>query len=220
VLLVESAAAFIWYCRVGDGGEWTKHQYDIGSVGDGTFIDKSLIAPIAACRGRFYFNALSTETRVLELRAGAAPVFGSVATERAEADRYTQAMVFMLTADGEDEEEDLYKVVLLHNGGSFDKAMVFRMDFSEHRWRLVDHLGGRAFFVAQMYFGASCVPVAGGGIRQDCVYSLVSAENTYRIFNLKDGTSEVHNLEPDDEATMKIVRKSRPCWVLPTHPRP
>uniref|UniRef100_A0ACD5U4G0 Uncharacterized protein n=1 Tax=Avena sativa TaxID=4498 RepID=A0ACD5U4G0_AVESA len=216
VLLVEPAAAFIWYCRVG-GGDWTKHEYDIGTAGDEYRADKKLIAPIAAYRGRFYFNAMATEMSVLELRPGAGLAFSSVATELADAERYKQALVFMVRTD-EEEEEDLYKVVLLHNGGGFDKAKVFRMDFSEHRWCLVDDLGGRAFFVGQMYFGASCVPVAGDGIRRNCVYSLVAAKNTFRIFNLKEGTLEVQNLAPY-EPMLETVGKSRLSWVLPTHPR-
>uniref|UniRef100_A0A453MF94 KIB1-4 beta-propeller domain-containing protein n=1 Tax=Aegilops tauschii subsp. strangulata TaxID=200361 RepID=A0A453MF94_AEGTS len=116
------------------------------------------------------------------------------------------------TDDGE-----LYKVVLLHHGGSYDEAKVLKMDFSESRWRPVEDLGGRAFFVAPMYFGASCAP-GGGRVRPDCVYSLVGvAKNTFRVFSLKDGTSEVRRLEEEQPAP-ETVGKSRPCWVLPTHP--
>ncbi|KAM0892830.1 hypothetical protein ACQ4PT_025493 [Festuca glaucescens] len=219
VLLVEPIDATIWYCRVGDS-EWTRHEYDIGTVGDEYFVEKRVIAPIAAFGGRFYFNPVPAETRVLELllRPGAAalaPVFGSVAREpeSTEDDGFVGTAEVFMVGTG----DELYQVMLAQNGGRYDEVRVMRMDFADRRWRLVDELGGRAFFVAPMYFGASCVPVAGdGGIRQDCVYSLVgAAKNSFRVFNLKDGTSQVcssHELE--------TVGKSRPCWVLPTtHPR-
>ncbi|KAM3279958.1 hypothetical protein ACQJBY_047000 [Aegilops geniculata] len=216
VLLVEPIATLVWHCRVGDGG-WARHDYDIGTMGDEHFVEKRVIAPIAACRGRFYFNAVPTETRVLELaRPGAgAPAFGSVATEPAEADRFGRARVFMVGT----EDDELYKVVLLHHGGSYDEARVLKMDFSERRWRPVEDLGGRAFFVAPMYFGASCA-LGGGRVRPDCIYSLVGvAKNTFRIFSVKDGTSEVHRLEEEQQPVPpETVGKSRPCWVLPTHP--
>ncbi|KAF7045124.1 hypothetical protein CFC21_054260 [Triticum aestivum] len=214
VLVVEPIATLAWHCRVGDG-EWARHDYDIGTLGDEHFVEKRVIASIAACRGRFYFNAVPAETRVLELaRPGAgAPAFGSVATEPAEADRFGRARVFMVGTD----DDELYKVVLLHRGGSYDEARVLKMDFSEHRWRPVEDLGGRAFFVAPMYFGASCAPT-GGRVRQDCIYSLVGvANNTFRVFSLKDGTSEVHQLE-DEQLAPETVGKARPCWVLPIHP--
>ncbi|XBH98471.1 hypothetical protein VPH35_127981 [Triticum aestivum] len=217
VLVVEPMATLLWCCRVGDG-EWTRHDYDIGTLGDEHFVEKRVIAPIAACRGRFYFNAVPAETRVLELaRPGSgAPAFSSVATEPAEADRFGRARVFMVGTD----DDELYKVVLLHHGGSYDEARVLKMDLSERRWRPVEDLGGRAFFVAPMYFGASCAPT-GGRVRQDCIYSLVGvARNTFRVFSLKDGTSEVRQLEEEEEEqpAPETVGKSRPCWVLPTHP--
>jgi hypothetical protein len=159
---------------------------------------------------------------VLELlhRPGAAalaPEFGSVATEPETEDGFVGTATVFMVGTG----DELYQVMLAQNGGRYDEVRVLRMDFTDSRWQLVDELGGRAFFVAPMYFGASCVPVAGdGGIRQDCVYSLVgTANNSFRVFNLKHGTSEVciSHEQPD---VLETVGKSRPCWVLPrTHPR-
>nr|ABF99169.1 hypothetical protein LOC_Os03g56780 [Oryza sativa Japonica Group] len=61
VLLVEPNANVIWHCGV-DGKKWARHEYDIGTqlldpVSD--LHEKVPICPIAACRGKFYFNSES-----------------------------------------------------------------------------------------------------------------------------------------------------------------
>ncbi|KAM0892831.1 hypothetical protein ACQ4PT_025493 [Festuca glaucescens] len=119
VLLVEPIDATIWYCRVGDS-EWTRHEYDIGTVGDEYFVEKRVIAPIAAFGGRFYFNPVPAETRVLELllRPGAAalaPVFGSVAREpeSTEDDGFVGTAEVFMVGTG----DELYQVMLAQNGG-------------------------------------------------------------------------------------------------------
>jgi hypothetical protein len=85
VLFVEPIDDIIWYCHVGDF-EWTRHEYDIGAVGDEHLVEKRVISPITAFGGRFYFNPVSPETGLLELllhpgAAALAPVFGSITME-------------------------------------------------------------------------------------------------------------------------------------------
>ncbi|KAM0892954.1 hypothetical protein ACQ4PT_025428 [Festuca glaucescens] len=66
VLLVELDDPFILYHRIGDGGDrnhqWHEHEYDIGSQpydpDDSKLLEKTVITPIAACRGKFYFNPM------------------------------------------------------------------------------------------------------------------------------------------------------------------
>ncbi|KAM0865513.1 hypothetical protein ACQ4PT_043217 [Festuca glaucescens] len=58
VLLVEPDSPFIWYCRAGDS-KWEEHEYDIGTQALPDWEppeEKVVICPIAACRGKFYFN--------------------------------------------------------------------------------------------------------------------------------------------------------------------
>ena len=78
VLLVEPDFPFIWYCRAGDSnGIWEEHEYDIGTQalpGCQPPEEKVLITPIAACRGKFYFNSSSTKLGVIVF-SGTAPVF-------------------------------------------------------------------------------------------------------------------------------------------------
>ncbi|KQK12205.1 hypothetical protein BRADI_1g02165v3 [Brachypodium distachyon] len=197
--------------------EWAKHEYDIGTQGDGRIVEKRAIAPIAACRGKFYFNPRSTETEVLELppRGGGAapspPVFSSCDAE--VPGRAHRAKVFLVEEpEPAGASSSLYMVMVLHNGGAYDAIEVYRMDFPGRRWCPVDDLGGRAFFVGPMNLGASCA--AGGGIQENCVYSLVGADdNSYRVFNLKDGTSEWRSV---DGHKVETAETTISFWVLPT----
>ncbi|KAL6616554.1 hypothetical protein ACP70R_038824 [Stipagrostis hirtigluma subsp. patula] len=82
VLLVEPEDTLIWYCHPGDDN-WVKHDYDIGSHVLPHYPDEGIhttekhpICPIAACRGKFYFNSTSTELGVLEFCPD--PVFSSI----------------------------------------------------------------------------------------------------------------------------------------------
>ncbi|KQK12209.2 LOW QUALITY PROTEIN: hypothetical protein BRADI_1g02185v3 [Brachypodium distachyon] len=216
VLLVDPIATFLWHCRTGGGGgggsEWTKQEYDIGTQGDAHFVEKRMIAPIAPCGGKFYFNPRPTETAVLELShgGGPAPAFSSYDAEVPGG----RAKVFLL--ESEPASSSLYMVKVLHSGGSYDEIKVYRMDFPGRRWCPVDDLGGgRAFFVGPMNFGASCAAGAGSGIQENCVYSLVAADdNSFRVFNLKDGTSELRNL---DAHTLQTAERTISFWVLPMH---
>nr|CAB3479148.1 unnamed protein product [Digitaria exilis] len=172
---------FIWYCRPGDD-DWVKHDYDIGTQIldiEEDLYEKSVICPIAQCRGKFYFNPGDTEMGVLEF-VPAGPVFGSVAIDdtiaadgsygyEEEDDGGNGCAVYLVESDGE-----LYMVTFLFADSTrkeIDRGSVHRMDFAERRWRKVSDLGGRVFLVSVFYFGASC-SVQGDGheLRQDCVY--------------------------------------------------
>lgn len=74
VLLVEPQDTVYHHIGAGAGGEWTRHEYDIGIQGDKYgFTEKIHIVPIAACRGKFYFNSFFTEISVLEFCGPAGP---------------------------------------------------------------------------------------------------------------------------------------------------
>ncbi|KAK1677710.1 hypothetical protein QYE76_038558 [Lolium multiflorum] len=217
VLLVELDDPFILYHRIGDGGgrnhQWHEHEYDIGSQpydppDDLTLLEKTVITPIAACRGKFYFNPMD-EMGVIDFSSpdrDAGPAFGSIAAERG--DRVTLAKVFLVESQGE-----LYKVSLL-----FDVADVYTvtgssvhvMDFESSRWRRVGDLGGRAFVLSLFNFGASCESGGEAGLRGDCVYVAYPVARELLVFDVKDGSMESVKL---DEAP----KSDKAFWVLPSY---
>lgn len=169
----------MWYCRPGDDDQqWVKYEYDIGTITlpyeyEGSQYMKIPICPIAACRGKFYFNSTHEELGVLEFCPG--PVFSSIAIddsfepedEEDDDQGYEEegghglnpgAQVFLVESGS-----DLYMVSLLYATPSrdqIDEGFVQKMDFSTRRWRDVGDLGGRTFLLSLFYFGVSC---SGGG---------------------------------------------------------
>ncbi|CAO2182019.1 unnamed protein product [Urochloa humidicola] len=229
VLLVDGCDdTLMWYCHPGDGDDaWVKHEYDVGNITlpyeyKGSRHMKIPICPVAACRGKFYFNGGPDEDLgVLEFCPD--PVFTSIAID--DDDSYESeddegcyedegynssgpnpgASDFLVESG-----DELYRVTLLYATMSRDRihqGFVQKMDFSARRWRDVDHLGGRTFLLSSFYFGASCY---GGGLRQDCVY-FVNPYNKkeMQVFNVKEDTNEVHRL---DEAP----QFDKAFWLLPS----
>lgn len=99
--------------------------------------------------------------------AAAGPVFSSIAVDGESCNYGETAKAFLVES-----EEELYMVRLLRSR-DFNEANVYKMDFSEEQWRPVRDLGGRAFFVAPLNFGVSCLAGDRYGIQHNCVYSLV-----------------------------------------------
>ncbi|KAG2593614.1 uncharacterized protein LOC120675771 [Panicum virgatum] len=216
VLLVEPDDTSIWYVRPGDDDRWVKHDYDIGTMvldHDEGLQEKEVICPMAACRGKFYFNSLPTELGVLEFCPG--PVFSSIEIDDTIAadgsygceDGGKPRDVHLVESDGE-----LYMVNLLCTNTRRDRiyrASVHRMDFAEGRWRKVKDLGGRVFLLSLFYFGASCS--GGHGLRKDCVYMVYPVKKAMLVFDVEEGTIEMRNL--DDE----VPASDKAFWVLPTN---
>uniref|UniRef100_A0A0E0R7T6 KIB1-4 beta-propeller domain-containing protein n=1 Tax=Oryza rufipogon TaxID=4529 RepID=A0A0E0R7T6_ORYRU len=152
VPLVEPQDTVIWYHHIGAGagGEWTRHEYDIGIQSDKYgFTEKVHIVPIAACCGKFYFNSFFTEISVLEFSGPAGPPqFSSIKLAGSVPGDWGRGAchVFLLESDGQ-----LYMVCLKTPGSSSSSLSslqvgVYKMDFSERRWCRADDLGDRAFF--------------------------------------------------------------------------
>lgn len=210
VLLVQPDAPIIWYCRAGDS-RWTKHEYDIGTQLAIPEMDlpegKVLISPIAACRGKFYFNSEPTSLGVIDF-CGPTPVFSSIAINETidESDEDGGAAVFLVESN-----DELYMVNLFSPVNVYDpytSASVHRMDFSKQQWCEVDDLGDQVFLLSRYEFGASC---SGGkaGLQQSCVYFADPRRNTLQVFNVKDGSIELQKL---DDAPVS----DRIFWVLPS----
>ncbi|CAL4974386.1 unnamed protein product [Urochloa decumbens] len=223
VLLVEGCDdTSMWYCHPGDDA-WVKHEYDVGTITlpceyQGSKHLKIPICPIAACRGKFYFNSGPEDLGVLEFCPD--PVFTSIAIDNSyeseddeEDEEYSGgpnpgASVFLVESG-----DELYRVKLLYatlSHDEIDEGFVQKMDFSARRWRDVGDLCGRTFLLSSFYFGASCYGGGGeSGLRQDCVYFVNTYRKEMQIFNVKEDTNEVHRLDeapPADKA----------FWLLPS----
>uniref|UniRef100_A0A0E0R7T5 KIB1-4 beta-propeller domain-containing protein n=1 Tax=Oryza rufipogon TaxID=4529 RepID=A0A0E0R7T5_ORYRU len=233
VLLVELQDTVIWYHHIGAGagGEWTRHEYDIGIQGDKYgFTEKIHIVPVAACRGKFYFNSFFTGISVLEFCGPAgSPQFSSIRLAGVAPGDWGRGAfhVFLLESDGE-----LYMVRLKTTLGSQSSPAssssssspsplqvgVYKMDFSERRWCRADDLGDRAFFVAPFYFGASCLAGGKYGIQKNCVYSVrYLGDKSFTVSNVEDGTSHVHSIHGAEASPDSILRT---LWMLPTDQKP
>uniref|UniRef100_A0A0D9V1Q5 KIB1-4 beta-propeller domain-containing protein n=1 Tax=Leersia perrieri TaxID=77586 RepID=A0A0D9V1Q5_9ORYZ len=210
VLVVEPLETVIWHHHMGTS-VWIRHEYDIGIQGDEHHPDKIHIVPIATCHGKFYFNSCCfNEISVLEFCPG--PQFSSIKLDGAglrDSSGKGGIHVFLLESDG---ELCMVRLQTVLPPASSLQVHVYRMDFSQQRWCLVNDLGDRAFFVAPFYFGASCL--AGEyGIQKNCVYSVrYWRDRAFTISNMEDGSSHVHSLHEAES----ICRTS---WMLPTDPK-
>nr|CAB3479146.1 unnamed protein product [Digitaria exilis] len=163
--------------------------------------EKSVICPVAACRGKFYFNPGDTDLGVLEFCPDPVITFIAIDNgfdddddedgfdddeeERHETSNHGEA-VFLVESGGE-----LYRVSLVYataRTNEVDDVLVDRWDFSALRWRGVDDLGGRTFFLSLFYFGASCSVADHGGLQQDCVYVVYPRRKEMLIVDVKEGT--------------------------------
>ncbi|CAO2191764.1 unnamed protein product [Urochloa humidicola] len=205
VLLVETDAPIIWYCRIGDE-EWMRHEYDIGTLDyDDGHSEKLVICPIVACRGKFYFDGCDLTEEVGVIDFCPAPVFSSITISNTITMPTGCRKTFMIESG-----QELYMVSLM---SCLDLDVVHR--FSVHRmardeWVQVDDIGDRVFLLASWYFGASrsadeC------GLQRNCVYAPYPWNKVMMVFNLGDGTTKLQDLDGAPASDQAL-------WVLPTHP--
>ncbi|CAO2206994.1 unnamed protein product [Urochloa humidicola] len=208
VLLVETDAPIIWYCRIGDK-EWTRHEYDIGTLDyDDGHSEKLVICPIVACRGKFYFNGCDfTEVGVIAFCPE--PVFSSITINNAITIMPKGCWkTFMIES-----AQELYMVSLMSclDLDVVHRFSVHKMDFVRDEWIQVDDIGDdRVFLLASWYFGASR-PADECGLQRNCVYVPYPWNKVMMVFNLRDGTTELQDLDGTPACDQAL-------WILPTHP--
>jgi hypothetical protein len=106
VLLVETDAPVIWYCRI-DGEEWASHEYDIGTQDLDGHMAKEVICTIAVCQGRFYFEGCTPKGVIRVLEFCPAPSFRSIAIRDAFSGTKGFQKMFMVES-----KQELYMVSL------------------------------------------------------------------------------------------------------------
>ncbi|PUZ49580.1 LOW QUALITY PROTEIN: hypothetical protein GQ55_7G336900 [Panicum hallii var. hallii] len=210
VLLLEMMGPVLWYCRVAGGGaddaggqEWARHEYDIGSqilYPDETLHEKlvvpwQLLLLLHGLRGAGR-DRVPPDAGV-QLR-GHALVTGGYGVAHS-------ALVLMVESRGQ-----LHMVNLLFEG-SFSNVVyeigVYRMDFTRQEWRR--DLEGHAFLISPANFAASRRADECGF--EDCVYVAYPWDKGLMIYNIKEGTMKVENIEEAPES-------GRPLWMLPADP--
>lgn len=186
-----------------------KHEYDIGTqdlpgLDDGCS-EKLTICSIAACHGKFYFNGSFKELGVLEFCP--APVFSSITIRDVipQPPGLQREREFLVES-----EQELYMVSLLshYNMDIVYRFHVHKMDFSTQEWREMDDIGDRAFLLSSWYFGASRLAHK-CGLEANCIYVPYPWNKCLKIFNIKDGTQKVQNLEEAPQADHAL-------WMLST----
>ncbi|TVU44978.1 hypothetical protein EJB05_04444, partial [Eragrostis curvula] len=203
VLLVETHLPVIWYCRI-DDKNWTRHEYDIGTLNlCGGCTEKLVISPITACQGKFYFNGGGfDELGVLEFCP--APVFSSIKIRNAITGPPGLRKVIMLES-----EQELYMVSLMssYNLNVVHRFSVHKMDFVKEEWREVHDIGDRSFLLSSWYFGTSCSATE-CGLEPNCLYMVYAGIKCLMIFNVRDGTTKVQNLDEAPSSRQAL-------WVMP-----
>ncbi|CAN6300090.1 unnamed protein product [Urochloa humidicola] len=230
VVLEAGNDTFLWYCQLGDDDQWNKYDYDIGSHILSHYpeeYEKSMICPIAARRGKFYFNSSPSELGVLEFSLDPVISFIAIEDDDDSNDGYFEDGDDRRSDDEDDEGEppdgvflvesggELYVVTLLYatmRGNEIDDALVDRWDFSERQWRGVDDLCGRTFLLSLFHFGASCSSGADDHeLQKDCIYIVYPRNKEMLIIDVKEGTNYMHKL---DEAPAA----DKAFWLLPVAP--
>uniref|UniRef100_A0A0E0P217 KIB1-4 beta-propeller domain-containing protein n=1 Tax=Oryza rufipogon TaxID=4529 RepID=A0A0E0P217_ORYRU len=190
VLVVEPVATVIWHCRIVDD-EWTRHEYDIGTLPfdppiDGKDHDDVVICQIAACQGKFYFNSFFDTIGVLEFTP--TPVFSSIEiVDPIPGGLGVTGAAHVYLVESEDE---LYMVCLriVYEFTIYDMT-IHKMDFLSRQWRRADEIGSRAFFLAPLYFGASC-SVDEYGLEKDSVYVSYAVDKCFEVSKVEDDETE------------------------------
>ncbi|CAL5051273.1 unnamed protein product [Urochloa decumbens] len=207
VLLIEPDNPIIRYCRR-IGGEWVKHEYDIGTLDllEGGS-EKLVICSVAACNGKFYFNGGFDELGVLEFTPAAAPVFRSVAIRDAMEQPFGCQKEFLVESG-----QELFMVSLLSASdlNVVGQVLVHRMDFLKREWCEVGDIGGRAFLLSPWYFGASR-SAEECGLEPNCVYMAYAGTKRLMVFNVKEGTTKMLDLDGAPVSQQALC-------MLPTNP--
>ena len=95
--------------------------------------------------------------------------------------------------------------------GSLSKVVyeisVYRMDLARQEWRRVHDLEGQAFLISPANFAAArradeC------GLEEDSVYVAYPWDKGLMIYNIREGTMKMEDLEEAPES-------GRPLWMLP-----
>ncbi|KAK3128311.1 hypothetical protein QOZ80_6BG0459780 [Eleusine coracana subsp. coracana] len=223
VLSEPGESTVLWYCHVGDGATWTRHEYDIGTLSVPRFLAgtppmKRFFVRVASWRGRFYYHRSETELGVIDFptTAGGSPEFSVLTLAKPVPLRdpgpgsWLQASVYPVDVDG-----NLHLVYVVKHGPDLENVAyvgVYRMDSAgRNEFVKVESIGDRAV-VTGNGSGAWC-PATEFGLTSNCVYWMSPFDKRLHLFDIGAGTESVQ-----DPCTGVAEPARHPFWVVPVHP--
>jgi hypothetical protein len=220
VLVFDLQSPAMWFCRVGQGHPWSRHDYDIGCYD----LPEEYCSPpkkrnffdVAAINGRFFFFESNGSLGTLDFHSK-----DGAEEEEEEARLGAIAIPCIDYPDGitstylVESSNDLFLVNIAFRGFCIDQPgelQVYRMDFSEPpSWRKTSCIGDRAFLLGDSNFAASC-SASGCRLKANCVYWV-------NCFSEENSDLHILSLEGDTSGIVKrfenVVGVQKPSWIMP-----
>jgi hypothetical protein len=185
VLVVDLAQKVIYYCHIG-GNQWFSHEHEH---------ERFYMECLTTLGGKFYaYNY--TVRQIVTLEFLPHPVFktrGLMANLGPIG--YTRSDPRILECRGE-----LFLIRFCHQGvysEDIARIVVHKLDFSKGAWLKVDTLGDMVFFFDNCRgHGASFAARQLGLTKGDCIYFLISDDKALYVYDMKLGTTGMHNPGP------------------------
>uniref|UniRef100_A0A8I6XQ35 KIB1-4 beta-propeller domain-containing protein n=1 Tax=Hordeum vulgare subsp. vulgare TaxID=112509 RepID=A0A8I6XQ35_HORVV len=203
VLLADLAHELIYYCHAG-GNQWFKHEHEHG---------QSFKAGLTTLGGKFYaYNIYHKHNQIVTLEFLPYPAFSTRGLlEDCSPTGYTMFDCCILEGRGE-----LFVLSVCYHGISdrhIARIVVHKLDVSRGAWLKVDTLGDMVIFFDNCRgYGASFDAHQLGLRKRDCIYFLMSDDKALYVYDMKRGTTAMHN--PGPSLRDSLV----PQFLLPSAP--
>ncbi|KAF7072394.1 hypothetical protein CFC21_077530 [Triticum aestivum] len=185
VLVADLAHALIYYCHAG-GNQWFKHEHEHG---------KSFNEGLTTLGGKFYAYD-PFKRQIVALEFSPYPKFSTRGKlEDPSPVGYTMFDCGILECRGE-----LFVLSFCYHGISvrhIARIVVHKLDVSNGAWLKVDTLGDMVIFYDSCRgYGASFHARQLGLRKGDCIYFLMSDDKALYVYDMKRGTTAMHNPGP------------------------
>ncbi|KAF9614472.1 hypothetical protein IFM89_018719 [Coptis chinensis] len=199
---------FLWW-RVGDK-IWTKDEYEI--VRDGIKIDDYIDKVISCTDGTIYALTMQRLTIIIDREPCGKLSVRTLDFERPQ--YYPETLCFhayLVESCGE------IIFVVIHSEGVTFKGVnhieLFKMDFSEEAWVIMDCLGDNVIFVSTIGADSMSVSATQSGLKGNCIYfTLVQDKHNLYVFDLEDESISIYLPCPNLRTPSSL-----PFWLLPSN---
>lgn len=187
VLVADLAHELIYYCHAG-GNQWFEHEHEHG---------KSFKAGLTTLGGKFYaYDFYHEHGQIVTLEFLPYPAFSTRGLlEDISPVGYTMFDCCILECRGE-----LFALSVCYHGISsrhIARIVVHKLDISKGAWLKVDTLGDMVFFFDNCRgYGASFDALQLCLRKRDCIYFLMSDDKALYVYDMKRGTTAMHNPGP------------------------
>ncbi|KAF9613592.1 hypothetical protein IFM89_009262 [Coptis chinensis] len=203
VLFVVKKSFLTW--QLGDK-KWTKQNYELGRTHPDTeeYIDKAI-----SCKDGIIYALTTQSVAVIIDRKSC----GTLSVRSLDFPRPRFSETIRLEEELVESRGDIYLVVILYVGHKAIQVAhveVFKMDLYKKVWVKVESIGHQVFFVAQC--GSISLPATNLGLKGNCIYFSISADDLLYVFDLEDGNLSNY-LPCPNLATPSFT----PFWYLPNN---